>query len=180
MEVEVVFRESGILALAGQFLCQSTDDSELCGSFSGDMWQVQSDKFDKGLPKAAWTRRTDGEQSSPDGPTPPTGRVTTTNGLDGRGPPPYRTGSAFAFIRACALTKRVTSMAKASKMTAVPLIDAVRPMDADGPLVSLICSTYGLQLDQPNFFEQDFLPTVLGLGGVRDRGYAIPVAMERN
>ena len=64
-------------------------------------------------------------------------------------------------------------------MTAVPLIDAVRPMDADGPLVSLICSTYGLQLDQPNFFEQDFLPTVLGLGGVRDRGYAIPVAMER-
>ena len=30
-----------------------------------------------------------------------------------------------------------------------------------------------------NFFEQDFLPTVLGLGGVRDRGYAVPVAMER-
>jgi len=70
-------------------------------------------------------------------------------------------------------------MAKATKMTALPLIDAVRPMDADGPLVSLICSTYGLSLDQPNFFEQDFLPTVLGLGGVRDRGYAVPVAMER-
>ncbi len=70
-------------------------------------------------------------------------------------------------------------MAKAPKMIAPPLIDAVRPMDADGPLVSLICSTYGLSLDQPNFFEQDFLPTVLGLGGVRDRGYAIPVAMER-
>jgi hypothetical protein len=52
-------------------------------------------------------------------------------------------------------------------------------MDADGPLVSLVCSTYGLALDQPNFFEQDFLPTVLGLGGVRDRGYAVPVAMER-
>jgi hypothetical protein len=68
-------------------------------------------------------------------------------------------------------------MAKAIKMTAFPLIDAVRPTDADGPLVSLICSTYGLSLD--NFFEQDFLPTVLGLGGVRDRGYAVPVAMER-
>ena len=70
-------------------------------------------------------------------------------------------------------------MAKATKINAFPLIDAVRPMDADGPLVSLICSTYGLSLDQPNFFEQDFLPTVLGLGGVRDRGYAVPVAMER-
>ncbi|HVX13309.1 MAG TPA: hypothetical protein VHC22_19145 [Pirellulales bacterium] len=70
-------------------------------------------------------------------------------------------------------------MAKANKKIAPPLIDAVRPMDADGPLASLICSTYGLSLDQPNFFEQDFLPTVLGLGGVRDRGYAVPVAMER-
>jgi hypothetical protein len=70
-------------------------------------------------------------------------------------------------------------MAKTSKMTASPLIDAVRPMDADGPLISLVCSTYGLSLDQPNFFEQDFLPTVLGLGGVRDRGYAVPVALER-
>lgn len=70
-------------------------------------------------------------------------------------------------------------MAKATKTSAVPLSDAVRPMDADGPLVSLVCSTYGLSLDQPNFFEQDFLPTVLGLGGVRDRGYAVPVAMER-
>ena len=68
-------------------------------------------------------------------------------------------------------------MAKATKLTAFPLIDAVRPMDADGPLISLICSTYSLSLE--NFFEQDFLPTVLGLGGVRDRGYAIPVAMER-
>ena len=70
-------------------------------------------------------------------------------------------------------------MARASKTTASPLIDAVRPLDADGPLISLVCSTYGLSLDQPNFFEQDFLPTALGLGGVRDRGYAVPVALER-
>jgi hypothetical protein len=70
-------------------------------------------------------------------------------------------------------------MAKSTKSTAPPLIDAVRPMDADGPLLALICSTYGLSLDQPNFFEQDFLPTVFGLGGVRDRGYAVPVTLER-
>ncbi len=70
-------------------------------------------------------------------------------------------------------------MAKATRQVAPPLIDAVRPTEADGALVALVGSTYGLSLDQPNFFEQDFLPTVLGLGGVRDRGYAIPVAMER-
>jgi hypothetical protein len=70
-------------------------------------------------------------------------------------------------------------MAKTSKTTAFPLIDAIRPMDSDGPLISLLCSTYGLSLDQPNFFEQDFLPTVLGLGGVRDRGYAVPITLER-
>src|SRR5258707_8147002 len=70
-------------------------------------------------------------------------------------------------------------MAKTTKTIAAPLIDFVRPMDADGPLVSMVCSTYGLSLDHPPFFEQDFLPTVLGLGGVRDRGYAVPVALER-
>ncbi len=70
-------------------------------------------------------------------------------------------------------------MAKTPRTTTSPLIDVVRPLDADGPLFSLICSTYGLSLDQPNFFEQDFLPTVLGLGGLRDRGYAVPVALER-
>jgi hypothetical protein len=70
-------------------------------------------------------------------------------------------------------------MGKTSKTPATPLIDAVRPRDADGPLVPLVCSTYGLSLDQPNFFEQDFLPTTLGLGGVHDRGYAVPVALER-
>src|SRR5437588_8491299 len=70
-------------------------------------------------------------------------------------------------------------MAKTMKPAASPLIDAVRPSEADGPLVSFVCSTYGLSLDQPNFFEQDFLPTVLGLGGARDRGNAVPVALER-
>lgn len=59
------------------------------------------------------------------------------------------------------------------------LLDAVRPTEADGPLRSAILSTYGLSLDQPNFFEHDFLPTLLGLGGVRDRGYVAPVALER-
>jgi hypothetical protein len=60
-----------------------------------------------------------------------------------------------------------------------PLIDLVRPGDTDGPLVSAILSTYGLSLEQPPFFEQDFLPSLLGLGGIRDRGYAAPLSLER-
>ncbi len=70
-------------------------------------------------------------------------------------------------------------MAKVARITAQPLIDVVRPREADGPLVSAIFSTYGLSLDQPNFFEHDFLPTLFGMGSVRDRGYAAPVALER-
>ena len=59
------------------------------------------------------------------------------------------------------------------------LLDAVRPTEADGPLQSVVLATYGLSLEQPNFFEHDFLPTLLGLGGVRDRGYIAPVTLER-
>lgn len=59
------------------------------------------------------------------------------------------------------------------------LLDAIRPSEEDGPLISAVLSTYGLSLDQPNFFEHDFLPTMLGLGGVRDRGYTAPITLER-
>jgi hypothetical protein len=70
-------------------------------------------------------------------------------------------------------------MAKKSAAPVQNLLDAVRPTEADGPLRSAVLSTYGLSLDQPNFFEHDFLPILLGLGGVRDRGYVAPVALER-
>lgn len=70
-------------------------------------------------------------------------------------------------------------MAKKSTASAQNLLDAIRPAEADGPLHSAIFSTYGLSLDQPNFFEHDFLPTLLGIGGVRDRGYLAPVTLER-
>jgi hypothetical protein len=70
-------------------------------------------------------------------------------------------------------------MAKKSATPTQNLLDVVRPAEADGPLCSAVLATYGLALDQPNFFEHDFLPTLLGLGGVRDRGYVAPVALER-
>jgi hypothetical protein len=59
-----------------------------------------------------------------------------------------------------------------------PLVEAVRSSDADGPLVSVVLSTYGLGLDPP-FFENDFLPALLGIGGIRDGGYASPLTLER-
>jgi hypothetical protein len=60
-----------------------------------------------------------------------------------------------------------------------PLMDSMRPLDSDGALHSVLLSTYGLSLSDPPFFEQDFLPTLLGLGGVRDRGYSSPANVER-
>jgi len=60
-----------------------------------------------------------------------------------------------------------------------PLMDWMRPLDSDGALHSVLLSTYGLALSDPPFFEQDFLPTLLGLGGVRDRGYSSPANVER-
>src|SRR5438128_9869357 len=59
------------------------------------------------------------------------------------------------------------------------LLDDVRPVEADGPMQSVVLATYGLSLEQPNFFEHDFLPTMLGIGGVRDRGYVAPINLER-
>ena len=59
------------------------------------------------------------------------------------------------------------------------MMDWLRPSEADGALVGAAFSTYGLSLDQPDFFGQDFLPTLLGIGGVRDRGYASPVTLDR-
>jgi hypothetical protein len=60
-----------------------------------------------------------------------------------------------------------------------PLMDLMRPLDSNGALHSVLLSTYGLSLSDPPFFEQDFLPTLLRLGGVRDRGYSSPANVER-
>jgi hypothetical protein len=61
----------------------------------------------------------------------------------------------------------------------LPLLDFIRPFDRDGALLSVMVSTYALSLSDPPFFEQDFLPALLGLGGVRTRGYASPANLER-
>jgi len=101
-EVEAILRESGILSLAADVLREAADASELMRIVLRRHSQVQSGKFDKGLPKAAWARL----MSSGD-------RVQLTaqryqlaqsqrpaiwKDVDRH---PYRTGSAFAFIQAC-------------------------------------------------------------------------------
>src|SRR5205085_11002205 len=60
VEVEAVLRESGILALADDVLRQPADPTEVMRLVLRRHGQVQSGKFDKGLPKAAWTQLTDG------------------------------------------------------------------------------------------------------------------------
>ncbi|MCA1565746.1 MAG: hypothetical protein LC803_08940 [Acidobacteria bacterium] len=70
-------------------------------------------------------------------------------------------------------------MPKKTQPSTHSLLDAVRALEADGPMESVVLATYGLSLEQPNFFEHDFLPTLLGIGGVRDRGYVSPINLER-
>jgi hypothetical protein len=70
-------------------------------------------------------------------------------------------------------------MAAAADDATASLIDWFRPTERDGSLIGAVFSTYGLSLSQPDFFGQDFLPTLIGLGGVRDRGYASPVTLDR-
>jgi hypothetical protein len=65
------------------------------------------------------------------------------------------------------------------KTDVTPLMEWIRPEGNMGTLQSVLLSTYGLSMSDPPFFEQDFLPTLLGLGGVRDRGYTAPANVER-
>jgi hypothetical protein len=61
----------------------------------------------------------------------------------------------------------------------LPLMDSMRPLDGDGALLSVLVSTYALSLSDPPFFEQDFLPTLLRLGGALDPGCSSPANLER-
>jgi hypothetical protein len=102
VEVETVLRESGILALANDVFAQPTDSAELMRLILRRHAQVQSGKFDKGLPKAAWTRLTD--SSDRVRLTAQRHQLTASQRPEGWidvGRHPYRTGSAFAFIQAC-------------------------------------------------------------------------------
>ncbi len=101
-EVDAVLRESGILALANEVLHPATDAAELMRLIVRRHSQVQSGKFDKGLPKAAWTRLADGGDrvrlTAQRHQLPVSQRPATWKDA---GRHPYRTNSAFAFIRAC-------------------------------------------------------------------------------
>ena len=101
-QVEEVLQVSGILTLADEVLREPADNSELMRVVLRRHGQVQAGKFDKGLPKAAWARLADGDDRV---------RLTAQRyqlsatqrpaGWKDVGRHPYRTGSAFAFIRAC-------------------------------------------------------------------------------
>ncbi|HNY70262.1 MAG TPA: hypothetical protein PL032_08090 [Syntrophorhabdus sp.] len=57
------------------------------------------------------------------------------------------------------------------------LTDRLVPDPAHGRLLGLLATTYEMQ---PEFFETDFLPTLLGLGAWDDRNWTSRIALERN
>jgi hypothetical protein len=101
-DVEAVLQESGIMALAHEVLREPADNLELIRVVLRRHGQVQSGKFDKGLPKVPWVRTAGGADRI---------RLTAQRyqlsasqrpaGWNEVARHPYRTGSAFAFIRAC-------------------------------------------------------------------------------
>jgi len=102
-EVEVVLRESGILALAEDVLRQPNDASELMRLVLRRHGQVQSGKFDKGLRKAAWTRLSGGDKVQLTAQRHQLAASQRPAGWKDVGRHPYRTGSAIAFIQACGI-----------------------------------------------------------------------------
>ena len=103
VEVETVMRESGILALADDVLRHPADTSEVMRLVLRRHGQVQSGKFDKGLPKAAWTRLIDGDKvqlKAQRHRLPASQRPARWMDV---GRHPYRTRSALAFIQTCGI-----------------------------------------------------------------------------
>jgi hypothetical protein len=100
--VEEVLRESGILALAADFLDETMEVTDLLRVILLRHKKVQSEKNDKGQPKAAWAVLTRSDEmvrlTAQRYELVPSQRPATWKEVDRH---PYRTGSAFAFIRAC-------------------------------------------------------------------------------
>ncbi len=102
IELEAVLRESGILSLADDVLStRPADPSEVMRLVLQRHGQVQSGKFDKGSPKAAWTRLTDGDKVQLKAQRHRLPASQRPAGWKDVGRHPYRTGSALAFIQAC-------------------------------------------------------------------------------
>lgn len=56
------------------------------------------------------------------------------------------------------------------------LMDRLTPDPSYGPLVAVLATTYEMQAE---FFETDFLPTLLGLGARDDRAWTSRIALEK-
>lgn len=66
---------------------------------------------------------------------------------------------------------------KAQSIDNRKLMDRVRPAPEAGRLLGIIATTYEMQ---PEFFETDFLPTLLGLGAWDDRNWISRIALEKH
>ena len=57
------------------------------------------------------------------------------------------------------------------------LMDRLVPVPEHGPMLGILATTYRMDAE---FFETDFLPTLLGLGIWDDRNWTSRIAMERS
>ena len=57
------------------------------------------------------------------------------------------------------------------------LMDRLAPDPLHGRLLGILATTYEMQ---PEFFETDFLPTLLGLGAWDDRNWTSRIALEKH
>jgi hypothetical protein len=104
-EVEAVLRDSGVLSLAADVLHEQSDTPELMRIVLRRHSQVQSGKFDKGLPKAPWARLAKtGDRVSLTAQRYQLAQSQRPTLWKDVGRHPYRTGSALAFIHACSIT----------------------------------------------------------------------------
>lgn len=68
-------------------------------------------------------------------------------------------------------------MKKAKSTDDRKLMDRLTPEPALGRLLGIVATTYEMQ---PEFFETDFLPTLLGLGAWDDRNWTSRIALEKH
>lgn len=102
VEVEAVFRESGILSFAADILREPMDAPELMRIVLRRHSQVQSGRFDKGLPKGAWARlNSNGDRVQLTAQRYQLAQSERPAIWKDVGRHPYRTRSAFAFIHSC-------------------------------------------------------------------------------
>ena len=132
---------------------------------------VQRGKFDRGRSKMPWLEVTAGRISL---------TMTRVGGLTKEATVPSDIAAhPYRLSSADALDCRRGGTMKKSQPTSddCKLMDRLTPDPSLGRLLGILTTTYEMQ---PEFFETDFLPTLLGLGAWDDRSWTSRIALEKH